>query len=886
MLALIDPWILGFSLITVVVTVIMGFRSARSSKSAADFFVAGRSVSVGWNASAISGEYLSAASFMGVAGMVMSSGYDALWYPVCYACGYLFLLLFIAGPLRRFGAYTIPDFAEGRYDSPVFRKIAVVFVLFIGCFYTMPQMKGAGTTLAYIFKDIEFLGHKGLPYWVGVALVGAIITLNVALGGMKGITLVQAVQYWAKMFAISVPIFVLASVYGGYGKQLEARHSTASKSTTSGTNLLSLEAFHVGPQPRDRESLPDQSLYVVDSMSRLGPGSYARWKNNFTDLLGRERRMTVLLQEKSYSVIDLLLKYQESQVWQFGVNQYSGYIAKEITARPIAYSQTGPLSRDAFADHVKRVLATNGVTLVAINRELYKAVPTESAARYQVAFREPSSAIAALPAKAPADAAWLNPFGPLTTKAAKAAKPKMTYTGKVIWSQVPNKLPSESISSFAVRKFFPSTQSVNGGSSSARTLFEIYVHLSGWANPMDLRPTLPLGVSPSLITPEALTNRIAFKPPTEATPAELAQSLLQALSSSGITTLQDSEGRWIAAPTKEVTITTLDSKPYALLYTYSLIIALVCGTAGLPHILVRFYTNPDGVAAKRTTMWVMILIGVFYVFPPVFGVLGRNLMPALYDGVGVNGTDGIVLKLPTLLGEKYGILGSILSGITCAGAFAAFMSTFSGLLVSMTGALAHDVYGRILRPQSTPAERMRMFKFCAIGVGTVAVLLGTLVENFEINFMVGQAFAIAAASYFPLLFMSVWWRGMTTRGAATGMLTGGLLAVAAISLTSWTTFITTQTSKFKSLGIAEPGWFAAIKPYSLTDYWADHPLLRILCEQPAIWAVPTAIGLMVIVSKLTSASIPKDIRMKMLVLHAPEALGLKQEYIRDHEAGH
>src|SRR6266404_8269761 len=77
----------------------------------------------------------------------------------------------------------------------------------------MPQMKGAGTTLAYIFP--------GLPYWAGVVLVGAVITLNVALGGMKGITLVQAVQYWAKMFAISVPICVLMAVYGHYGKQLE-----------------------------------------------------------------------------------------------------------------------------------------------------------------------------------------------------------------------------------------------------------------------------------------------------------------------------------------------------------------------------------------------------------------------------------------------------------------------------------------------------------------------------------------------------------------------------------------------------------------------------------------------------------------------------------------
>ena len=317
----VDPWIFSFSFITVAITIWMGFRSAKTSKTASDFFVAGRSVSVGWNASAISGEYLSAASFMGIAGMVMASGYDVLWYPVCYACGYLFLLLFIAGPLRRFGAYTIPDFAEGRYDSPLFRKIAVCFVLFIGFVYTMPQMKGAGVTLAYIFP--------GMPYWGGVALVGAIITLNVALGGMKGITLVQAVQYWIKMFAISVPIFVLMAVFGFY-------------------------------------------------------------------------------------------------------NQH---------------------------------LATN-------------AAPGEAAAPAAAASVERKPLVE----KAPKDTAWIAPFGPLTTKAVSAAAAIL---------------------------------------------------------------------------------------PADQKEAFLAEH----------------------------------KKPYSLLYTYSLIIALVCGTAGLPHILVRFYTNPDGVAAKRTTMW-------------------------------------------------------------------------------------------------------------------------------------------------------------------------------------------------------------------------------------------------------------------------------------------
>lgn len=179
-----------------------------------------------------------------------------------------------------------------------------------------------------------------------------------------------------------------------------------------------------------------------------------------------------------------------------------------------------------------------------------------------------------------------------------------------------------------------------------------------------------------------------------------------------------------------------------------------------------------------------------------------------------------------------------------------------------------------------------MFRIAAALIGCVAILLGTLVENFEINFMVGQAFAIAAASYFPLLFMSVWWRGMTMPGAAAGMLTGGLLALLGISLTSWTTFITAQAAKFQSLKMAEPGWFQAAKSISLSDFWAHHPLLRILCEQPAIWTVPVAILLMIVVSRMTAGRVPSDVRMKMLVLHAPEKLGLKQEYIQEHSIGH
>jgi len=716
-----DPYILAFSGITVVLTIGMGFWAAKQSKTAHDFFVAGRSVSVGWNASAISGEYLSAASFMGIAGMVMSSGYDALWYPVCYACGYLFLLLFIAGPLRRFGAYTIPDFAEGRFDSPVFRKIAVIFVLFIGFFYTMPQMKGAGTTLAYIFP--------GLPYWAGVVLVGAVITINVALGGMKGITLVQAFQYWIKVFAISVPVFVLMAVYGPYGKQLGLNQSAQNAPLAQLATDVSAAA---GPQPQTRKSLPP---------------------------------------------------------------------------------------------------------------------------------------------KAPADVTWVSPFGPLTTKAAKAAAAALT-----------NNLEKTNSLTLRVDLLPEEHVTVDPGKTNVSECFVMYGELTGrrlWPGDYSLveRLNWALGSRPArwgLVHRSQLRDvdsGIRYHRDGQFTIKEIKERLEKTFADAGISIIpegrtyfraeqlpRDPEQRKLALATIQKSWLNRYERPLALLYTYSLIIALVCGTAGLPHILVRFYTNPDGVAAKRTTMWVMILIGIFYVFPPVFGVLGRNLLPDLYAGVGAKGTDKIVLELPRLLNEKFAPLGSILSGITCAGAFAAFMSTFSGLLVSMTGALAHDVYGRMLRPQSTPEQRMRAFKICAVVVGTVAILLGMQVEQFQINFMVGQAFAIAAASYFPLLFMSAWWRGMTMKGAATGMLAGGLLALTGITLTS----------------------FSDLKWLPLDAFWAENPLLRILCEQPAIWAVPTAIALMILVSKLTRGEVPADIRMKMLVLHAPERLGLKGEYIREH----
>ena len=122
----------------------------------------------------------------------------------------------------------------------------------------------------------------------------------------------------------------------------------------------------------------------------------------------------------------------------------------------------------------------------------------------------------------------------------------------------------------------------------------------------------------------------------------------------------------------------------------------------------------------------------------------------------------------------------MLKAITAAGAFAAFMSTFSGLLISVAGALAHDIYGKTLRPTASSRQRRRAFQISAVLGGTAAVLAGLVIDKFDINMLVGWAFAIAASSFFPLLVLGTWWRGLTKIGATSGVIVGGALASLAI----------------------------------------------------------------------------------------------------------
>lgn len=189
--------ILAFAVAPVVlVTLLIGLRGVAAMRTTSDFLVASRRVSPLLNSAAVSGEYLSAASFLGVAGLVVKDGIGSLWYPVGFTAGYIAMLVLVAAPMRRSGALTVPDFAEARLNSPALRRVTAAVILVIGGLYLVPQFRTAGLVLSAVTNS---------PYWVGVVIAGAGVAITLALGGMRAATYVQAFQFCLKLVLFIVP---------------------------------------------------------------------------------------------------------------------------------------------------------------------------------------------------------------------------------------------------------------------------------------------------------------------------------------------------------------------------------------------------------------------------------------------------------------------------------------------------------------------------------------------------------------------------------------------------------------------------------------------------------------------------------------------------------
>lgn len=213
----------------------------------------------------------------------------------------------------------------------------------------------------------------------------------------------------------------------------------------------------------------------------------------------------------------------------------------------------------------------------------------------------------------------------------------------------------------------------------------------------------------------------------------------------------------------------------------SLGIALMFGTAGLPHILMRFFTVADAKEARKSVFYATGFIGYFYILTFIIGFGAIVLVatnPQYLDGNSlVGGNNMAAIHLSQAVG------GDIFLGFISAVAFATILAVVSGLTLAGASAISHDLYASVLRKgEADEMAEMRISKISTVILGIIAIILGIAFEKQNIAFMVGLAFAIAASANFPVLFLSMFWSKLTTRGAFLGGMLGLLTAIALVVL--------------------------------------------------------------------------------------------------------
>ena len=260
----------------------------------------------------------------------------------------------------------------------------------------------------------------------------------------------------------------------------------------------------------------------------------------------------------------------------------------------------------------------------------------------------------------------------------------------------------------------------------------------------------------------------------------------------------------------------------------SLGLGLMFGTAGLPHILMRFFTVTNAKEARKSVLYASGFVAYFFNVILLMGlaaiiIVGQN--PEFFEGgkIGgkiIGGGNMVAMHLAKAVG------GNLLLGFLSAVAFATILAVVSGLALAGAAAISHDIYARVIRKgKATETEELRVSRFASVGLGLVAIVLGIAFEKMNVAFMVALAFGIAASANFPVLILSMYWKGLTTRGAIAGGY-AGLVAAVLLVLFSKSVWVTV-------LGNAQ-----ALFPY----------------DQPALFSMPLAFLVTFIVSKLDNSA--------------------------------
>jgi cation/acetate symporter len=226
--------------------------------------------------------------------------------------------------------------------------------------------------------------------------------------------------------------------------------------------------------------------------------------------------------------------------------------------------------------------------------------------------------------------------------------------------------------------------------------------------------------------------------------------------------------------------------------------ALMFGTAGLPHILMRFFTVPDAREARKSVLWATTWIGYFYVLTFIIGfgaivLVATNPEFLTAEGALKGGGNMAAIHLAKAVG------GDIFLGFISAVAFATILAVVSGLTLSGASAISHEIYATVIRKgQADSKSELKVSRLTTLALGLVAVGLGIAFEKQNVAFMVSLAFALAASGNFPVLILSLLWKGCTTRGAVVGGFLGVLSALSLMILSPsiWVTTLKHETAIF------------------------------------------------------------------------------------------
>jgi cation/acetate symporter len=260
----------------------------------------------------------------------------------------------------------------------------------------------------------------------------------------------------------------------------------------------------------------------------------------------------------------------------------------------------------------------------------------------------------------------------------------------------------------------------------------------------------------------------------------------------------------------------------------SLGLALVLGTAGLPHILIRFYTTPTSRDARKSVLWAITLIGIFYLFTLVLGFGAAALLTG--DKAAEVATSKGNLASP-LLAEAVGggegsAGGAILLAFIAAVAFATILAVVAGLTLASSTSVAHDIYNSVIRRgQATEKQEMRMTRIAAVVIGAVAIVLAIPAQNLNIAFLVALAFAVAASANLPAIVYNMFWRRFNTRGAVWSIY-GGLISC--VTLVFFSPVVSGKTAVDPATGDTIS---AALFPLGVDFHW--FPL-----DNPGIVSIP------------------------------------------------